>query len=231
MRTVRLVIFDIGGTIIEDNGEVIASFSAALTANGLAAGDAELRELKGSSKRDVIKKFVERKWGKEDAGNAGRIRKAYADFRTELENRFSNGGVKPIPGAGPTFAWLKTHNIVCATTTGFYRSVTDRILSSAGWEGTFAANVCSDDVKDGRPAPFMIFRAMEAARIDDVRQVLNIGDTPLDLQAGHRAGVLGVIGVLSGIHEKERLLQESPSHLIASVADLPSLIESHSSAG
>src|SRR6267143_825233 len=147
MQTVRLVIFDIGGTIIEDNGEVIASFSAALIANGLAAGEAELRELKGSSKRDVIKKFVERRWGKEDASNAERIRKAYGDFGTELENRFSNGGVKPIPGAGPVFAWLKAHSIVCATTTGFYRSVTDRILSSAGWEDTFVANICSDDVK------------------------------------------------------------------------------------
>src|SRR6267143_5113375 len=156
MQTVRLVIFDIGGTIIEDNGEVIASFSAALTANGLAAGEAELRELKGSSKRDVIKKFVERMWGKDDAGNAERIRKAYGDFRTELENKFSNGGVKPIPGAASTFAWLKKYSIACATTTGFYRSVTDSILKSAGWQDTFAANICSDDVTDGRPAPYMI---------------------------------------------------------------------------
>jgi len=227
MRTVRLVIFDIGGTIIEDNGEVIASFSAALAANGLTATDAELKELKGSSKRDVIKKFVERQWGFEEAKNEERIRKAYGDFKAALESKFSNGGVKPVAGARATFAWLKANNIVCATTTGFYRSVTEIVLSSAGWRETFAANICSDDVKDGRPAPFMIFRAMEAARIGDVREVLNVGDTPLDLQAGSRAGVLGVIGVLTGIHKKERLLRESPSHLIASVAELPSLIETH----
>jgi phosphoglycolate phosphatase-like HAD superfamily hydrolase len=73
----------------------------------------------------------------------------------------------------------------------------------------------------------MIFRAMEAARVDNVREVLNVGDTPLDIQSGYRAGVLGVIGVLSGIHKKDRLLQESPSHLISSVADLPALIEAH----
>jgi len=227
MRTVRLVIFDIGGTIIEDNGEVIASFSAALAANGLTATDAELKELKGSSKRDVIKKFVERQWGFEEAKNEERIRKAYGDFKAALESKFSNGGVKPVAGARATFAWLKANNIVCATTTGFYRSVTEIVLSSAGWRETFAANICSDDVKDGRPAPFMIFRAMEAARIGDVREVLNVGDTPLDLQAGSRAGVVGVIGVLTGIHKKERLLRESPSHLIASVAELPSLIETH----
>jgi phosphonatase-like hydrolase len=122
---------------------------------------------------------------------------------------------------------MKAHDIACATTTGFYRSVTDRILNSAGWQQTFAANICSDDVKVGRPSPYMIFHAMEACSIDDVRRVLNVGDTPLDVQAGNRAGVLGVVGVLTGVHKEARLSQESPSHLIASVADLPALIEAY----
>jgi phosphonatase-like hydrolase len=227
MSRIRLVIFDIGGTIIEDHGEVVASFWAALAANGLAATEAEIRELKGSSKRDVIKQFVERQWGKVDAGNEDRIRKAYRDFRAELENKFSNGGVKPIPGAESAFVWLKAHDIACATTTGFYRSVTDRILDCVGWQKMFAANICSDDVKMGRPSPYMIFHAMEACGVDNVRQVLNVGDTPLDIQAGTRAGLLGVIGVLSGVHKEARLSQESPSHLIPSVAEIPSLIEAH----
>jgi phosphonatase-like hydrolase len=227
MSKVKLVVFDVGGTIVEDNGEVVASFCAALEANGVPTSAAEIAEFKGASKRDVIRSFVERRWGKEDAANEARIDKAYKKFRDELESKFSNGGVKPIPGAAATFEWLKQHNTVCATTTGFYRSVVDSILLSSGWQDTFAANISSDDVKKGRPAPFMIFRAMEAAGVDDVREVLNVGDTPLDIQAGNRAGVLGVIGVLSGIHQEQRLRKESPSHLIPSVADLPSLIEAH----
>lgn len=227
MRKLRLVIFDIGGTIIEDNGEVISAFGTALEKNDVRASRAELTEMKGASKRAVITQFVERQWGKGESGNAARIAKAYEDFKGQLESSFSNGGVKPIRGAAATFAWLKARNIICATTTGFYRSVTDRILKSAGWQDTFAANICSDDVKNGRPAPYMIFRAMEATGVDDVREVLNVGDTRLDLQAGNRAGVLGVIGVLTGIHKEDRLRPESPSHLIASVADLPSLIEAH----
>ena len=227
MGKVRLVIFDVGGTIIEDHGEVIDSFREALVASGLTATEAELRELKGSSKRDVIEKFVERQYGAGAPDNGERTRRAYDDFKRTLENKFSNGGAKPIKGARETFAWLKAQQILCATTTGFYRAVTEAIFDAAGWQGTFAANICSDDVPEGRPAPYMIFRAMEAARIGDVRTVLNVGDTPLDLQAGARAGVLGVIGVLSGIHDAARLRRESPDHLIASVADLPSLISAH----
>ena len=79
----------------------------------------------------------------------------------------------------------------------------------------------------GRPAPFMIFRAMETAGVDNVGEVVNVGDTRLDLQAGKRAGVLGVVGVLTGIQKEDRLKQESPSQLISSVADVPALIEEH----
>jgi phosphonatase-like hydrolase len=227
MPTLKLVVFDIAGTIIQDNGEVIDAFSAALEQNGVSATRQELTELKGASKRDVIARLVERQCGKEGVGNGARIDKAYRDFKSQLESRFANGGVKPIPGAAATFAWLKARNIVGATTTGFYRSVTDLILRSAGWQDTFAANICSDDVKEGRPAPDMIFRAMEATGVADRAAVLNVGDTRLDIQAGKRAGVLGVIGVLTGIHKEDRLRPESPSYLIPSVAELPALIEAH----
>jgi len=231
MPTVKLVIFDIAGTIIEDGGEVIDAFGAALEQNGLRATQEELTELKGASKRAVITRFVERQWGVADAGNAARIDQAYRDFKSELEGRYANGGVRPIPGAAATFAWLKARHILSATTTGFYRSVTDVILESAGWRETFAANVCSDDVQEGRPAPDMIFRAMEATGITNKVEVLNVGDTRLDIEAGKRAGVLGVIGVLSGVQKEDRLRAASPSHLIPSVAELPSLIEAHYSDG
>lgn len=222
-----LVIFDIGGTIIEDNGEVIAAFVSALGANGVQASAAELSERKGASKREVIRLFVERQWGDDDFDNKGRVEKIYADFKTDLESKFVSSPAKPIPGAAATFDWLKTRNIKCATTTGFDRTIVNGILRSTGWQDMFFANVCSDDVRAGRPSPYMIFHAMEASGVDDVRAVLNVGDTPLDIQTGKRAGVLGVVGVLSGVHTKARLQQESPSHLISSVAELPALIQTH----
>ncbi len=85
----------------------------------------------------------------------------------------------------------------------------------------FAANISSSDVRQGRPAPFMIFRAMEATGVRDVRQVINVGDTPLDLQAGTNAGVSRVVGVLTGTHGEERLKREPHTHIIPSVATFP----------
>jgi phosphonatase-like hydrolase len=134
-------------------------------------------------------------------------------------------GIKPIKGAAETFAWCRDRGILIATTTGFYREISDLILDKTGWRDLFAAHISSSDVRQGRPAPYMIFRAMEAGGVQDVREVINVGDTPLDLQAGSNAGVRGVIGVLTGAHDRDDLQGEPHTHIIESVANLPALIE------
>ena len=130
----------------------------------------------------------------------------------------------PIAGAVETFRWCRDQNIVLATTTGFYREISDLVLNQTGWRDFFAANISSSDVRQGRPAPYMIFRAMEATGIQNVKEVVSIGDTPLDLQSGSNAGVAGVIGVLTGAHDRETLEREPHTHIIGSVAELPELI-------
>ena len=100
------------------------------------------------------------------------------------------------------------------------------LLNALGWaEGMVDAIVCGDDVTLGRPAPDLIFRAIEAAGASSVSRVANIGDTALDLEAGHNAGVRWNIGVLSGAHDRHILERAPHTHLIDSVAELPRLLE------
>ena len=221
MGRIRLVIFDIAGTTIEDHGEVLSSFRAALEKNGISTTDAELAEWKGASKREVIRHFVER----EHADNRqSKIDKTYSDFHSLLEDHYRQG-VHPIAGVEETFTWLREHAILIATTTGFYREVNDLILEKTGWRKWLRASISSSDVKQGRPAPLMIFRAMEEAGVSAALEVINVGDTPLDLQAGSNAGVAGVVGVLTGLHQHARLRREPHTHIIGSVAELPALLQ------
>jgi phosphoglycolate phosphatase-like HAD superfamily hydrolase len=71
----------------------------------------------------------------------------------------------------------------------------------------------------------MIVRAMEAAGILRAAEVVNVGDTPLDLQAGANAGARGLVGVLTGHLGRDRLQREPHTHILPSAADLPVLIE------
>lgn len=54
MLKIRLVILDIGGTIIKYNGEAIDAFGADVERYSLRFSRTELTEFKGASKRDVI---------------------------------------------------------------------------------------------------------------------------------------------------------------------------------
>jgi phosphoglycolate phosphatase-like HAD superfamily hydrolase len=70
----------------------------------------------------------------------------------------------------------------------------------------------------------MIFRCMEATGTLSVACVANVGDTALDLRAGHNAGVRFNVGVLTGAHGRDVLAAEPHTHLLASVADIPTLL-------
>jgi phosphoglycolate phosphatase len=60
MDAIKLVIFDVAGTIVEDRGEVLDAFAEALDKHGIPHTDAELKEWKGASKLEVIRYFVQR---------------------------------------------------------------------------------------------------------------------------------------------------------------------------
>ena len=130
---------------------------------------------------------------------------------------------QPVVGAAESFAWLRGRGIKLALNTGFDRDITTLLIDALGWRDMAEAVICNDDVSQGRPAPYMIFRAMELTGTMDVRHVLNVGDTVSDLQAAHNAGVGLSVGVLSGAHTREQLAQEPHDCLIDSVAALPGL--------
>lgn len=222
MAHIKLVIFDLAGTIIEDHGEVLRAFACALRQNCIPFADDELKRWKGASKREVIGHFVHQLGARPQQEE--RVEATYRCFRTELEALYAER-LMSVPGSEAAFAWCRDQGILMATTTGFEREVSDLILDQMGWRNLFAANISSSDVRQGRPAPFMIFRAMETSGVQDVGHVISVGDTPLDLQAGSNARVRGVVGVLTGAHDRESLQREPHTHIIGSVAELPQLIE------
>ena len=89
---------------------------------------------------------------------------------------------------------FKRSAIKIALDTGFNRAITQVILDRLGWSESplIDATICSDEVRQGRPHPDMIFALMARLGIDDARRVAKVGDTPADLQeevlSGPRAG-------------------------------------------
>lgn len=216
MHELELVIFDLAGTTVEDHGEVPAAFIAALADHGVEVTLQQVKEVRGASKRQALLHFIPA--GPQQARLA---EEAYASFRAHLARLYASGGVRAIPGAEQAFHRLRERGVRVALNTGFDRDTTGLLLGALGWNnGIVDAVVCGDDVPQGRPAPYLIFRAMEAAGAQSVHKVTAVGDTILDLQAGENAGVRWNIGVLSGAHDRQALEGAPHTHLIPSVAGL-----------
>jgi phosphonatase-like hydrolase len=220
----RLIVFDVGGTIIQDHGDVPEALQSAFSKRGITVTPEEIAAVRGASKKEVVRRFATERSKAKGSQLDALITAIYADFTAKAIEAYKE--VPPIIGAEAAFQSLQKSGVILTTSTGFGREISDSIFHRLGWEKYFAARITSDDVQQGRPAPYMIFHAMEAVRIANVGEVLVIGDTPLDLQAGTNAGVRGVVGVLSGASKREKLEPEPHTDIIASVADLPALIAS-----
>jgi phosphonatase-like hydrolase len=221
---IRLVVLDVGGTIVEDRGDIPEALGTAFAKQGITVSPAEISQWRGAAKREVVQHFVTQRKKLSDAERDKLIEVIYSDFSARIIDVYKT--VKSIPGAEESFRTMRKMGLTLATSTGFDRPITSSIMARLGWEPYFVAQITSDDVVEGRPSPYMLFHAMEAARVDNVSQVIAVGDTPLDLQAGTNGGVRGVVGVLTGAGTRKTMEPEPHTDLINSVAALPELLRS-----
>ncbi len=219
---IRLVALDVGGTILQDHGDVVQSLQNAMARRDIVVTAADIGPWRGAAKRAVIRHFVDLQSKLNETGRQTLAAEIYKTFVQQVNQAYQT--VPPIEGAEETIRKLRESGYLLATTTGFDREIVMPIFHRLGWEKYFAAMVASDDVVQGRPAPYMLFHAMETAGVTSVAEVMAVGDTALDLQAASNAGVRGMVGVLSGAGTAEQLRREPHTDIIQSVANLPALL-------
>jgi phosphonatase-like hydrolase len=219
LTEIKLVLFDMAGTTVQDGGQVLSSFTAALAKHNIKVTPEEVQQVRGTSKKEALLRLIP-----DGPLRAGLAESAYASFREYLAHQYKVDGIRSVDGAERVFGWLRGQGIRVALNTGFDRDITQLLLTALSWDdGVVDAVICGDDVRQGRPAPYLIFQAMEATGTTSVQQVVNVGDTVMDLQAGHNAGVRWNVGVLSGAHSRQQLERAPHTHILASVAELASL--------
>jgi phosphoglycolate phosphatase-like HAD superfamily hydrolase len=114
-------------------------------------------------------------------------------FESQLRRFLASGGGVPISGAeDDAIRRLRAAGIKVALTSGFDRRLIADVVAHCGWAELFDAIVYPDEVPAGRPAPYLIFLAMQKTLVHPVARAAAIGDTTLDLQAGANAGVVGL---------------------------------------
>jgi phosphonatase-like hydrolase len=216
---IKLVVLDMAGTTVADDGLVEQAFAAAARRLDVDPDSMldHVRATMGESKISVFRHL----FGEET--KAQQANKAFEEAYAELVD---GGRVAALPGAREAIEVLTSQGRTVVLTTGFARTTQDAILAALGWQDLVEVTLCPADAGGrGRPCPDMVLTAfLRTAAADGVQQIAVVGDTSYDMLSGVRAGASVVAGVLTGAHDADALRAAGATHVLDSVAELPGVL-------
>jgi len=154
-----------------------------------------------------------------------------------------------VPGALQVVEFLRARQMKIGSTTGYTRSIMERVLPLAAEQGYAPDNlICADDLPLGRPTPIGMYKCFLDLMVHPASSVIKVDDTEPGIAEGVAAGCVTVGVTLSGneagltadevaalaIDERAalhgrigaKLMAAGAHYVIETVADLPALIES-----
>jgi phosphonoacetaldehyde hydrolase len=205
---VRLVIFDWAGTTVDSGSKApLVPFVRTFAARGVAITQDDARGPMGLHKKDHIRALLQlptvaSRWRERHGSDASendidQLYRIFMPLQLEIVDEFA----RLVPEILQCISQLRRRGLAIGATTGYFRAAAERVYQAAALQGYGPDHcVCAEDVPAGRPAPWMIFRVMEALGHFPPASVVKVGDTVPDIGEGLSAGAWSV-GVLRSSSE------------------------------
>lgn len=200
---IRLVIFDWAGTTVDHGSQApLMPFVRAFGQRGVEITLEEARRPMGVHKKDHLRALlqlpeVSRRWRERYQSEATEndIDDLYFHFM-QLQLDVIDDFTHLVPGLLDVVGILRSRGIAIGASTGYFRAAAERVYRAAAAQGYRPDHcICTEEVPAGRPAPWMVFRIMEALGHFPPALVVKVGDTVPDIGEGLAAGAWSV-GVL-----------------------------------
>ena len=216
MSAIRLLIFDLDGTLVDSQDMIVESQRRTFLAHGLTPPDRRTSlSVVGLSLREAFTVLV---------GADGPVDSMAASYKSLFgELRADASRAEPFfPGAVETVArYGADPGFMLGVATGKSHRGVRHLFERAGWSDLFATVQTADD-HPSKPAPDMILAAMAETGIGP-DQAFMIGDTTFDMAMAKAAGVRA-IGVDWGYHETAALAAAGADTIISDFAELDALL-------
>ena len=219
MTDLRLVVFDVDGTLVDSQKDILAAMTHAFGDAGLPVPNREaILGIVGLSLEVAMPRLVPEADPVIHAKLVEGYKAAYFHLRKE-------GGVEKsspfYPGAREMLEQLHgVPNILLGVATGKSQRGLDKLLEGHGLTSLFVTRQVADH-HPSKPHPSMLLTACSETGVDPMHAVM-IGDTSYDMDMARAAGMPG-IGVKWGYHTASQLA--AANILIDSYAELPKALD------
>lgn len=218
MTDLRLVIFDVDGTLVDSQDMIYAAFTFAYEGHGLAVPQ---RSVALSYVGMSLELIFPRLSPELDHATHAALAKGYRDAYFHIRETKGSVGTSPFfPGARAALEELRAQEwTLLAVATGKSKRGLDKLIEGHGLDGFFISQQTADQ-HPSKPHPSMIMAALTDAGVDPHRAVM-VGDTSFDMDMARAAGVHS-IGVTWGYHDPATL---DADRLIGDFADLTRTVD------
>jgi phosphoglycolate phosphatase len=211
----KLVVFDVDGTLVDSQHLIVAAQEAAFAEHGLTAPNrAEALSVVGLSLPQAFRRLV---------GEDGPVESLAESYKRAFNTlRLDPDYEEPLfPGMGDLLRRLRARgDLRLGIATGKSRRGVDRLIATHGWEDWFATTQTADDAPS-KPDPTMLRQAMNEAGARPDTTVM-VGDTTYDMAMAVSAGA-AAIGVGWGYHPRGALFGAGAVTVVESAAALTDL--------
>ena len=222
---IRMVVFDMAGTTINENNVVYKTLQKAINEKGFNFSiEQVLSEGAGKEKLQAIKSILAVYAQKHDDELSDSI---YEHFIVLLAKAYDTLEILPQDNATELFRALKQRNILVVLNTGYNTETAQSLINKLGWKKgvEFDTLITATDVKKNRPNPDMILLAMKQFGITNADEAVKVGDSIIDIEEGKNAGCSFNIGITTGAHTLEQLQSAKPDYIIDNLLELLPILD------
>lgn len=194
----KLVVFDVDGTLVDSQQMIVGSMNAGFDDAGLAPiAREEVLAIVGLSLPVAVAHLT--------PGVAPEVQQKVVDgYRAAFQRSRMHHAAPLYPGAQDCLDQLFARDdLLLAIATGKSRQGLDALVEARGWAPLFVSRQTAD-FHPSKPHPAMLQAALSEAGVDADRAVM-VGDTEFDIAMGLAAGT-GAFGVDWGYHPSDRLV-------------------------
>lgn len=218
-RALRLIIFDVDGTLVDSQSDIIAAMTHAFeNATQPTPAPAAILGIVGLSLPEAMLRLAPDLPAATHAKMVNWYKDAYIGIRMDLRQQTGTAQSSPLyPGARAAIDALSaTPENILGVATGKSRRGLDKLLEAHDLTGVFTTLQVSD-FHPSKPHPAMLHAALTETGIA-ARDAVMIGDTSFDMDMAAAAGITG-IGVSWGYHPVSAL--GAARHIIDDFSQLP----------